>query len=169
MDYSKAKLTMMPFLFKALSLALTDYPVMNSSVDEANKAIVQHARHNIGCAMNTPFGLVVPNVKDVARKSVMDIALELHRLQVLAQANHLSQDDITGKHPPLPHLSLHSLSLSLFGHQETQPETSEKHGSQGEILIFFRNRFCAIFLLHAQGARLLSRTLERLRGRTPTL
>ena len=95
-DYSKAKLTMMPFLLKALSLALDDFPVMNSSVDEANKAIVQHARHNIGCAMNTPFGLVVPNVKDVANKSVMQVALELHRLQVLAQTNHLSPDDIGG-------------------------------------------------------------------------
>ena len=72
-DYSKAKLTMMPFLLKALSLALDDFPVMNSSVDEANKAIVQQARHNIGCAMNTPFGLVVPNVKDVANKSVMQV------------------------------------------------------------------------------------------------
>ena len=93
-DYSKAKLTMMPFLFKALSLALDDYPILNSSVDEEGKRVIQHGRHNIGCAMNTPFGLVVPNVKDVARKSVMDIALELHRLQVLAQSNHLSPDDI---------------------------------------------------------------------------
>jgi len=95
-DYSQAKLTMMPFLLKALSLALEDFPVMNSSVDEGAKAIVQHAQHNIGCAMNTPFGLVVPNVKNVAKKSVMDIALELFRLQVLAQSNHLSPEDISG-------------------------------------------------------------------------
>ena len=95
-DYSQAKLTMMPFLLKALSLALVDFPVMNSSVDEGAKAIVQHAQHNIGCAMNTPFGLVVPNVKNIANKSVMDIALELFRLQVLAQSNHLSPEDISG-------------------------------------------------------------------------
>ena len=95
-DYTKAKLTMMPFLFKALSLALEDFPVINSSVDPEGKAIVQHARHNIGCAMNTPFGLVVPNVKNVAKKSVMDIAMDLYRLQVLAQSNHLSPEDING-------------------------------------------------------------------------
>lgn len=52
--------------------------------------------HNIGIAMDTPRGLLVPNVKNVQDKSVLDIARELSRLQTLGAANKLGTADLTG-------------------------------------------------------------------------
>ncbi|KAG0624498.1 hypothetical protein M758_3G252400 [Ceratodon purpureus] len=90
------KLTHLPFLIKALSMALKKYPVMNSTVDEAVTEIQVRASHNIGIAMATSHGLVVPNIKNVQRLSVLQIATELSRLIQLANTNSLSTDDITG-------------------------------------------------------------------------
>ena len=55
----------MPVLIKAVSLALHQYPVLNSTVDSECTAITYHADHNVGVAMDTPQGLIVPNVKRV--------------------------------------------------------------------------------------------------------
>ena len=55
----------MPVLIKAISLALVDYPVMNAHVNDDCTAITYKADHNIGVAMDTPEGLVVPNIKQV--------------------------------------------------------------------------------------------------------
>lgn len=59
------KFTFMPFLIKALSMALKDYPILNAHVDPDCKNITFRSDHNIGVAVNTPQGLVVPNVKAV--------------------------------------------------------------------------------------------------------
>ena len=59
------KFTFMPFLIKALSMALKDYPILNAHVDADCKNITFRSDHNIGVAVNTPQGLVVPNVKGV--------------------------------------------------------------------------------------------------------
>ena len=53
-----------------------------SHVDEGCKNLTKKAKHNIGVAMDTPQGLLVPNVKDVGSKSIFEIATELNRLQV---------------------------------------------------------------------------------------
>lgn len=90
------KLTHLPFLIKALSMALKKFPVMNSTVDEGVTEIQVRASHNIGIAMATSHGLVVPNIKNVQRLSVLEIATELSRLIQLANTNALSTDDITG-------------------------------------------------------------------------
>ena len=55
----------MPVLIKALSLALQHHPVLNSTVDTDCTAITYRADHNVGVAMDTPLGLIVPNVKRV--------------------------------------------------------------------------------------------------------
>ena len=53
-------------------------------------------KHNIGIAMDTPQGLLVPNIKDVSSKSILEIASECSRLQALAKQGKLSVEDITG-------------------------------------------------------------------------
>ena len=54
------------------------------------------ASHNIGFAMDSPQGLLVPNVKNVQALSVFEVAQELNRLMALGQQGKLGQDDITG-------------------------------------------------------------------------
>jgi pyruvate/2-oxoglutarate dehydrogenase complex dihydrolipoamide acyltransferase (E2) component len=62
-----AKLTYLPFVVKALSLTLTKFPGINVSLEQGGAALLQRASHNIGVAMATSNGLVVPNVKQVGR------------------------------------------------------------------------------------------------------
>uniref|UniRef100_M4B474 Dihydrolipoamide acetyltransferase component of pyruvate dehydrogenase complex n=1 Tax=Hyaloperonospora arabidopsidis (strain Emoy2) TaxID=559515 RepID=M4B474_HYAAE len=59
------KLSFMPFVIKAASLALKQYPILNSSVNESETELTLIASHNISVAMDTPTGLIVPNVKNV--------------------------------------------------------------------------------------------------------
>nr|XP_028588505.1 lipoamide acyltransferase component of branched-chain alpha-keto acid dehydrogenase complex, mitochondrial isoform X1 [Podarcis muralis] len=90
------KLTFMPFFLKAASLALLHYPILNASLDENCQNITYKASHNIGVAMDTGQGLVVPNVKNVQACSVYEVASELNRLQSLGFANQLGTSDLTG-------------------------------------------------------------------------
>ncbi|XP_056119877.1 lipoamide acyltransferase component of branched-chain alpha-keto acid dehydrogenase complex, mitochondrial-like isoform X2 [Rhinichthys klamathensis goyatoka] len=90
------KLSYMPFFIKAASLGLLQFPVLNASVDEDCQNITFKASHNIGLAMDTAQGLLVPNVKSVQALSVFDIAVELKRLQALGSAGQLGTADLTG-------------------------------------------------------------------------
>eukprot|EP00794_Sanderia_malayensis_P008073 gene8073-8937_t len=89
------KLSFMPFFIKATSLALREHPVLNSSLTEDQSSLIYKASHNIGVAMDTADGLIVPNVKDVQHKSILDIAVELNRLHNLGLSNKLGPADIT--------------------------------------------------------------------------
>ena len=84
------KLSYMPFIVKACSMALMHFPVLNSSYSVEAATITYKASHNIGLAMDTPMGLLVPNIKSVQQLSVFDIALELARLHHLGLAGKLS-------------------------------------------------------------------------------
>lgn len=57
------KLTYMPLIIKAASLSLTQHPIINSTLDNSCENITYKASHNIGVAMDTPNGLVVPVIK----------------------------------------------------------------------------------------------------------
>ena len=93
------KLSYMPFIIKAVSLALDDHPLLNARVDlsdEKTPKLVLRRTHNIGIAMDTPQGLLVPNIKNIHARSLTSIAADLARLQRLAQEGKLSPTDLTG-------------------------------------------------------------------------
>ncbi|CAH2075244.1 unnamed protein product, partial [Iphiclides podalirius] len=90
------KLTYMPIIIKASSLALTAHPVLNSSLDSSCENIIYKASHNIGVAMDTPNGLVVPVIKNVQHKSILEIAQELNILQEKGLKGQLGLNDIAG-------------------------------------------------------------------------
>ncbi|XP_047657311.1 lipoamide acyltransferase component of branched-chain alpha-keto acid dehydrogenase complex, mitochondrial-like isoform X4 [Tachysurus fulvidraco] len=90
------KLSYMPFFIKAASLSLLQFPILNASVDESCQNITYKASHNIGLAMDTLQGLLVPNVKGVQALSVFEIAAELNRLQALGSGGQLGTADLTG-------------------------------------------------------------------------
>ncbi|KAI8947679.1 2-oxoacid dehydrogenase acyltransferase [Xylaria longipes] len=95
-----SKLSYLPFIIKAVSLALYKYPMLNARVDvdpETSKpALVHRSQHNIGVAMDTPIGLLVPVIKNVAAKNLLSIAGELAGLQSRAAAGKLSLQDLSG-------------------------------------------------------------------------
>ncbi|WAR22747.1 ODB2-like protein [Mya arenaria] len=90
------KFSYMPVFIKAVSMALKYYPILNSSVDEKCENITYKAAHNIGLAMDTKDGLLVPNIKNVQALSIFEIASELNRLQQLGDAGKLSTSDLSG-------------------------------------------------------------------------
>ncbi|XP_074525277.1 lipoamide acyltransferase component of branched-chain alpha-keto acid dehydrogenase complex, mitochondrial [Halichoeres trimaculatus] len=90
------KLSYMPFFIKAASLGLLHFPILNSSLDEGCQNITYKASHNIGLAMDTAQGLLVPNVKNVQLLSVFEIAQELNRLQTLGASGQLGTSELSG-------------------------------------------------------------------------
>ncbi len=90
------KLTMMPFFMKAMSLALNEYPILNSQVNADCSALTYFDEHNIGIAVDSKVGLLVPNVKDCQRKSIVEIANDLTRLTDLAREGRVSPADLKG-------------------------------------------------------------------------
>ena len=90
------KLSYMPFIIKATSLALREYPILNAHANADGTEVTLKASHNIGIAMNTPRGLIVPNVKNVQNKSIFEIALELNELQELGKEAKLGREHLTG-------------------------------------------------------------------------
>lgn len=87
------KLTFMPFFIKAASLALLQFPILNSSLDVFTESVVYKAAHNISVAMDTPDGLVVPNIKNCEAKTIVQIANDLKELHVKGQKGQLTPDD----------------------------------------------------------------------------
>lgn len=86
----------MPFFIKAASLALDHFPILNATIDKGQESITYKAAHNIGVAMDTKQGLLVPNIKHVNHLSVLQIAQELNRLQELGRHGQLGTNDLSG-------------------------------------------------------------------------
>ena len=90
------KLTMMPFFMKAMSLALNEFPLLNSQVNSDCTELTFFDEHNIGIAVDSKVGLLVPNVKDCQRKSIVEIAQDLTRLTDQAREGRVSPADLKG-------------------------------------------------------------------------
>ncbi len=90
------KLTYLSFFIKAVTHALKEIPIVNSSLDEGTQEIVLHDRYHIGIAVATPGGLVVRVVHNADKKDIYTIAAEVGRLAGDAKAGHVKLDDLRG-------------------------------------------------------------------------
>lgn len=88
------RLTLMPFFIKALSLALTEFPQMNAQLNEEATEITYFDDHNIGMAVATKVGLMVPNIKAVQQKSLLEVAEEVNRLTASAREGKVAPADM---------------------------------------------------------------------------
>jgi pyruvate dehydrogenase E2 component (dihydrolipoamide acetyltransferase) len=90
------KLTMLAFLMKAAVNALKAYPNFNASLSPAGDELILKQYYNIGFACDTPDGLVVPVIRDVNQKDVMDIARDLADLSAKARERKLKIEEMQG-------------------------------------------------------------------------
>ena len=90
------KLTMMPFFIKALSMAIKQFPIMNSQVNSDCTALTYFDDHNVGIAVDSKVGLLVPNIKGCQHKSIIQIAEDLTRLTDQAREGRVSPADLKG-------------------------------------------------------------------------
>ena len=91
-----AKLTLLAFLMKACVNALKAYPMFNSSLSPDGDNLILKSYYHIGFACDTPDGLVVPVVRNVEKKDVIDIAEDLGSLSEKARARKLKMDEMQG-------------------------------------------------------------------------
>ncbi len=90
------KLTMMPFFMKAMSLALKEFPIINAQVNDDCTELTYFNDHNIGMAVDSKVGLLVPNVKQVQTKSILDLANDITRLTNDARSGRVKSADLKG-------------------------------------------------------------------------
>ncbi|GJC92372.1 2-oxoacid dehydrogenase acyltransferase [Colletotrichum higginsianum] len=94
------KLSYLPFIIKAVSMALYQFPILNARVDldpsSSKPSLVMRSQHNIGVAMDTPQGLLVPVIRNVGSLNILSIASEVARLQKAAFAGKLTPADLGG-------------------------------------------------------------------------
>ncbi|MBS4167937.1 Lipoamide acyltransferase component of branched-chain alpha-keto acid dehydrogenase complex [Parachlamydia sp. AcF125] len=90
----KIHVTYMPFLIRALSLTLKQYPLFNSSLEPENQHLRIHQPHNIGIAMATKLGLIVAVLKHVEKMSLAQIVRAYEQLKNRAVQNRLSPNDM---------------------------------------------------------------------------
>lgn len=83
------KLTFLPFIIRALTKSLSEFPMFNSSLDEVAGEIVVKSRRNIGVAVAAPQGLVVPNIKDAQNKDLWALASEVAELAEKVRAKKI--------------------------------------------------------------------------------
>ena len=94
------KVSYMPFIIKAVSLSLHKFPILNSHVNPIHGEdgfiyeYIQKKDHNIAVAIDSQDGLIVPNIKSVQNKNVLEIQKELYNLREKVDAKRLSSDDL---------------------------------------------------------------------------
>jgi len=88
--------TFLPFIMKAVVEAMKRYPMMNSALDETTNELVIKHHYDFGIATDTDNGLIVPVVKNVDRKSIAELALDIQTLAQNTREGNVSRDDLTG-------------------------------------------------------------------------
>ncbi|MEL7294271.1 MAG: dihydrolipoyllysine-residue acetyltransferase [Pseudomonadota bacterium] len=95
-EAKNVKLSFMPFFVKAMSLALNEFPVVNSQLNEDATEISYFADHNIGFAVDSKIGLLVPNIKRVQDLSLLEIAVQMQDIIEQARAGRVAGEHLKG-------------------------------------------------------------------------
>ncbi|HBA86455.1 MAG TPA: 2-oxo acid dehydrogenase subunit E2, partial [Geobacter sp.] len=99
-------LTFLPFFIKAVQHALKEHPLLNGSIDDEAQEIVLKRNYHFGIAVDTPEGLMVPVIRDVDKKSIMELAQEIQELGRKARERSISLEDLRGS----------SFTITNYGH-----------------------------------------------------
>ncbi|GFO59714.1 dihydrolipoamide acetyltransferase component of pyruvate dehydrogenase complex [Geomonas silvestris] len=99
-------LTFLPFFIKAAQHALREHPMLNASIDDATQTIIVKKHYHFGIAVATPEGLMVPVIRDVEKKSIIELAQAIQELGRKAQERTISREDLRGS----------SFTITNYGH-----------------------------------------------------
>ncbi|MDH4231315.1 MAG: 2-oxo acid dehydrogenase subunit E2 [Nitrospirota bacterium] len=89
-------LTFLPFFIKAVQHSLAEHPLLNASVDEAKEEIILKKYCNIGVAVDTPEGLMVPVIRDAGKKTILELAAEIQELSRKARERKITLEEMKG-------------------------------------------------------------------------
>ncbi len=89
-------LTFLPFFIKAVIHALPEHPMLNASIDDEREEVIIRKYYNIGVAVDTPDGLMVPVIRDAAKKTILELASELQELSAKARERKIKLEEMKG-------------------------------------------------------------------------
>jgi pyruvate dehydrogenase complex dihydrolipoamide acetyltransferase long form len=92
----EVRLTLLPFILKAVALSLRSHPTLNASLDEEKEEVVYKEYVNLGVAVDTPRGLVVPVVRDADRLTIAELARALAAVAPRARSGQFALDELRG-------------------------------------------------------------------------
>ncbi len=141
------KLTTMPFVMKAVAIALRRHPMLNASLDEENDQIVYKQYVHLGVAVDTPRGLVVPVVRDVDRMTIPEIARAIASVAQRARAVQFAVEELRGG----------SFTLSNLGAVGGTYSTPIINYPEVAILLLGRSRWMPV--VRDEGAKMESRLM----------
>jgi 2-oxoisovalerate dehydrogenase E2 component (dihydrolipoyl transacylase) len=95
-EAARPRLTLLPFLLRALVQAAADFPQMNAHYDDAEQVIRQHAALHVGIATQTPSGLMVPVLRHAEARDLWDCAAEVKRLAEAARNGEARREELSG-------------------------------------------------------------------------
>ena len=99
-------LTFLPFFMKAAQHALREHPLLNATIDDDAQNIILKKHYNFGIAVDTPEGLMVPVIRDVDKKSIIELAEAIQELGRKARERTISLEDLRGS----------SFTITNYGH-----------------------------------------------------
>src|SRR5262249_29638782 len=92
----RPKLTVLPFLMRALVMSLREFPQMNARFEDTADTLYRYGGVHIGIAIQTPNGLMVAVVRHAEARSIWDCASEMQRLSEAARAGTITREELTG-------------------------------------------------------------------------
>lgn len=99
-------LTFLPFFIKATQHALREHPFLNAAIDDDAESIILKKQYHFGIAVETPDGLMVPVIRDVDKKSIIELATEIQALGAKARERTIALDEMKGS----------SFTITNYGH-----------------------------------------------------
>ena len=90
------KLTLLPFLMRAVALCLPDFPQINARYDDDSGVVYRHESIDIGIATQTDNGLIVPVVRHVEGRDIWSCAMEVSRLSAAVRSNTAAKEELSG-------------------------------------------------------------------------
>ncbi|NLY02767.1 MAG: 2-oxo acid dehydrogenase subunit E2 [Rhodopirellula sp.] len=144
---ANVRLTTMPFVLKAVAIALRRHPLLNASLDEENEQIVYKQYVHLGVAVDTPRGLVVPVVRDVDRMTIPEIARAIASVAQRARAVQFAVEELRGG----------TFSISNLGAVGGTYSTPIINHPEVAILLLGRSRWLPV--VRDEGARIEPRLM----------
>lgn len=166
-----AKLTLTAFLVKAVAGALQEFPQLNASFDEAASELIYKDYYNVGIAVDTPRGLMVPVLRDVDRKSLMRISTEMRDLADRAREFKVEIAEMRGGTFTLtnvgslggtlstPMINYPEVAILGVGHLDWKPVVRDQQIVPRKILPLFLS-FDHRVIDGADGARFMKRVIS---------
>ena len=132
------KITLTVFAIKAVQKALEEFPHFNASFDQEKNELIQKNYYHIGIAVDTESGLIVPVIKDVDKKSVLELCQDLDNIAEKARNRSLSMEDLSGSTFTISNLG--GLGVGAFTPIVNAPEVAILGISAGEWVPTFNKK-----------------------------